>query len=212
MDVDEYLVPINFHPKEHDWCHGHHASLINQGLEAMMGVARGRVLQKDRVMYEQRNDVVNNTCPMGHSIHHEKHTCWPMAAFTFPIYFWSNTPAEQHRTDVMPILRTHASLAYDYEIKRRVNISDKTDSNYKDWKSIHQMASAPPMDPNNVNSMHRGSGFNVLTPRKYHNALTFELAHVKTVCGDGCESLLKRDNRMQGLLTSYNKCMAMLVK
>lgn len=211
MDVDEYLVPINFHPKNHDWCQHQHPSLVNQVLVQMQEVVRHKVMENDKDMYEHRNDPVNDTmaCEMGSSIH-PHHGCKPMAAFVLPIYLWTNVPAEERRTDVLPSLRTHASLPYDYEIKKRVNISDKTDNHYKDWKSIHRLASAPPFHPNEVNSMHRGAGFNVKTPRKYHNALSFELAHVKQGCIEDCETYLKKDHRLQGVVTSFGKCMAML--
>lgn len=213
-DVDELLAAMNFHPANHDWCHSQYPSLINQALEQMLSTARARVMQSDKQMWEHRNKQRSNSslCAYGTSTNKDTLHCEPIAAFTFPVYLWTNMPKEALRTDVMPLLRTKATTAYDYEVVRRHNESehDRIDNEYKEWKSIHRMAVAPMFE--GTNTMHTGKGFNVMAPRKYHNVISFEIAHVKTHCVDDCEHYLKRDNRIHGLMMSYNKCMSLLAK
>ena len=120
-------------------------------------------------------------------------------------------PFESRRADIMPILRSRVSLPYDVTIKERHNITDELDSAFKDWKSMHRMTTSPYIAANTSNHvMHRNFGFNVLSPRKYHYVLSFEVAHVKTQCIPNCETYLMKDDRLQSLVSNYQKCMSSL--
>lgn len=168
-------------------------------------------MQNDSDMFHQRNDPVNvnMACSVGSSMTNtEGHKmCQPLAAFIFPVYFWTNAHADEFRTDVMPTLRTNNSVAYDVQIKKRAPVREEGICHYRCWKSMHFMAVAPPMEVSNVNAMHRGEGFNVLSPRWYHNVLSFEIAHVKVVGAARYQNYLHRDTRMQELVSSYRECL-----
>lgn len=216
LDADEYLTPVNWegYPK---WCSHKFPSIMEQGIQQMLEVATTVDLQSYPHMIAAAakglNRSTSDACMLGYGVStaHAQPACREISSIILPVRFWTKhypNDGSIHKPR-MPLLRAniHSSYAHNDELNRTELAPD---SQYHQWKSIHQVRFTPVLDGRFT--MHYGGAdtFKIIAPRVYHKMVSFEIAHVQKDCDDECRSYLVKDEFLNDLSVHYHKCMASL--